>query len=456
MTGFGLCDKCKGKTGFFDQSEDQERDSSHRGGSKVDPGKIEDAYASARQQYAELGVDTDKALDRLAKVSLSLPCWQGDDVQGFERKDSSSTSGGIQATGHYPGRARTLEELRMDLEKAFSLIPGLKRLNLHAIYGDFGEKAADRNEISPQHYESWVEWARQQNIKLDFNATCFAHPLAESGFTLSSKDRKIREFWIEHVKRCRTVSVHMGRSLKNPCIHNLWIPDGTKDTPVDRWTHRALLKDALDEIYADAFSPSEMKDSVESKLFGIGSESYVVGSHEFYMGYAIQKGIMLCLDTGHFHPTESIADKISAILQFTDEILLHLSRGVRWDSDHVVSLNDEVRSIAEEIIRCNALERVHFALDFFDASMNRVGAWVIGARAAQKGLLIALLEPRDRLREFEDSGNNFARLALLEELKTMPFGSVWNYFCLKMDVPSGESWIDEMNRYDADVTRKRS
>lgn len=416
---------------------------------------IKDAYTFARQQYANLGVDTDKAIQTLGNVSLSLPCWQGDDVGGFEISDSPSGGGGIQATGGYPGKARTLEELRMDLEKALSLIPGKKRLNLHAMYGDFGEKTVDRNEIEPEHYQSWMDWAKQNTVKIDFNATCFAHPRAESGFTLSSKDKKTREFWIEHVKRCRAISAHMGRSLESPCIHNLWIPDGTKDTPVDRWTHRALLKEALDEIYAEKYSSSEMKDAVESKLFGIGSESFVVGSHEFYMGYAISKGIMLCLDTGHFHPTESVGDKISSILQFSEEILLHISRGVRWDSDHVVNLNDEVRFLAEEIIRCSALDRVHFALDFFDASMNRVGAWVVGARATQKGLLIALLEPRQKLKEFEEAGNYFARLALLEELKTMPFGAVWDYFCLKMDVLSGESWIDEINRYDADVTRKR-
>lgn len=417
--------------------------------------KIKDAYTFARKQYADLDVDTDKAIQTLGNVSLSLPCWQGDDVRGFEISDSPSGSGGIQATGTYPGKARTLEELRMDLDKAFSLIPGPKRLNLHAMYGDFGETPVDRNEIEPEHYLSWIDWAKKRNFKLDFNATCFSHTRADSGFTLSSKDKKIRGFWIEHVKRCRAISAHMGKSLESPCIHNLWIPDGTKDSPVDRWTHRALLKEALDEIYAEKYSPSEMKDAVESKLFGIGSESFVVGSHEFYMGYAFSKGIMLCLDMGHYHPTESIGDKISAILQFSEELLLHFSRGVRWDSDHVVNLNDEVRSLSEEIVRSNVLERVHFALDFFDASMNRVGAWVIGARATLKSVLIALLEPRKKLQELEDAGNYFARLALLEELKTMPFGAVWDYFCLKMDVPSGESWIEEIERYEAEVTRRR-
>ncbi|MGD2245692.1 MAG: L-rhamnose isomerase [Candidatus Aminicenantes bacterium] len=418
--------------------------------------KIKDAYTLAKQQYADLGVDTDKVIQTVGNVSLSLPCWQGDDVRGFEISDPPSGGGGIQATGSYPGKARTLEELRMDLDKAFSLIPGPKRLNLHAMYGDFGDKPVDRNEIEPEHYLSWIDWAKKRNIKLDFNATCFSHPRADSGFTLSSKDKKTREFWIEHVKRCRAISVHMGQSQESPCIHNLWIPDGTKDSPVDRWTHRALLKEALDEIYAEKYSPSEMKDAVESKLFGIGSESFVVGSHDFYMGYALSKGIMLCLDLGHFHPTESVADKISAILQFFDELLLHVSRGVRWDSDHVVSLNDEVRSLSEEIVRSNVQERVHFALDFFDASMNRVGAWVIGARATLKSVLIALLEPRKKLQKFEDTGDYFARLALLDELKTMPFGAVWDYFCLNMDVPSGESWIEEIERYETEVTSQRN
>lgn len=421
----------------------------------MDADKISDAYAFARQRYASLGVDTDKAIQTVGNISLSLPCWPGDDVRGFELSDSPSGGGGIQATGNYPGKARTLEELRMDLDKAFSLIPGQKRLSLHAMYGDFGEKPVERNEIGPEHYQSWVDWAKRQRIKLDFNATCFSHPRAESGFTLSSKDKKTRGFWIEHVKRCREISARMGKALESPCIHNLWIPDGTKDSPVDRWTHRALLKEALDEIYAEKYSPSVMKDAVESKLFGIGSESFVVGSHDFYMGYALSKGIMLCLDLGHFHPTESVADKISAILQFFDELLLHISRGVRWDSDHVVSLNDEVRSLSEEIVRSNVLERVHFALDFFDASMNRVGAWVIGARATLKSVLIALLEPKKKLHEFEDDGNFFARLALLEELKTMPFGAVWDYFCLTTDVPSGESWIEEIERYETEVTSQR-
>jgi len=417
--------------------------------------KIEEAYKAARERYAALGTDTDKAIGALEGLSISLHCWQGDDVSGFEKPDSRLEGGGLQVTGRYPGRARTVDELRQDLKKAYSLIPGRHRLNLHAIYGEFGGKPVERNKIGPEHFRGWIDWAKEEKLKLDFNATCFSHPKAEPGFTLSNKDKGIREFWIEHVLRCREISAFMGKELRSLCIHNLWIPDGSKDMPYDRWTHRAILKESLDKIYAAKSSPSEMKDSVESKLFGIGSESYVVGSHEFYMGYAISRNIMLCLDLGHFHPTESIADKISAILQFSPELLLHLSRGVRWDSDHVVILNDELRSVAEEIVRSGALDRVHIALDFFDASMNRVGAWVLGTRAVLKGILIALLEPQQKLRESEDKGDFFSRLAFMEEAKTMPFGEVWDFYCLKNDVPSGESWIVEVKRYEAEVTSKR-
>jgi len=417
--------------------------------------EIKNAYDRARERYARLGVDTEKALAILEGISLSLHCWQGDDVGGFETPDARLAGGGIQVTGSYPGKAGTIDELRMDLEKVYSLIPGRHRLNLHASYGDFGGKLVDRNEIEPRHYESWIDWARNQKIGLDFNSTCFSHPKAESGFTLSSKDDGIRGFWIEHVKRCRAIGAHMGRKQQSPCIHNLWIPDGSKDIPADRWTHRALLKDALDEIFAVEHDRSEMKDAVESKLFGIGSEAFVVGSHEFYMAYALTRGVMLCLDVGHFHPTESVADKISAILQSSQELLLHISRGVRWDSDHVVILNDEMRSIAEEIVRGDALDRTHIGLDFFDASINRIGAWVIGSRATLKGLLIALLEPRRKLRKLEEEGDNFGRLALMEELKTMPFGDVWDFYCLKQDVPAREEWIEEVRRYEAEVTSKR-
>lgn len=417
--------------------------------------KIEKAYQEASEQYARLGVDTHKAVEQMKGISLSLHCWQGDDVQGFEKRKLSLASSGLQVTGDYPGKARTVEELRLDLRKAFSLIPGRHRLNLHAIYGEFGEKPVERDEISPEHFKGWVGWAKEEKLKLDFNATCFSHPKAQSGFTLSSKDDGIRRFWVEHVKRCRQISAFIGRELGSSCLHNLWIPDGSKDAPVDRWGYRALLKESLDGIYAVKYSPRRMKDALESKLFGIGSESFVVGSHEFYMGYALSKGLILCLDLGHFHPTESVADKLSSILQFCDELLLHLSRGVRWDSDHVVILSDELKSVAEEVVRGNALQRVHMALDFFDASMNRVGAWVIGARAALKAFLLALLEPREKLKQFEDERNFFARLALLEEIKTMPSGTVWDYYCLKMNVPPAEYWMEDVRRYEREVTDKR-
>jgi len=417
--------------------------------------EIKRSYLLAEERYDRIGVNTDGVLEKLKNISLSLHCWQGDDLGGFEKPNAHLEGGGIQVTGNYPGKARTIDELRMDLKKAYSLIPGLHRLNLHAIYGEFGTGLVDRNEINLDHYKGWIDWAKQENLKLDFNATCFSHPNADSGFTLSSKDKVIREFWIEHVQRCRSISAYMGQELKSPCIHNLWIPDGTKDIPVDRWTHRALLKEALDKVYETEYNPSKMKDSLESKLFGIGSEAFVVGSHEFYMGYAISKGKMLCLDLGHFHPTESVADKISAILQFSDEILLHVSRGVRWDSDHVVIMNDEVRNLAEEIIRSNALDNIHIALDFFDASMNRVGAWVIGARATLKALLIALLQPLEKLKNVENEGDLFARLAVMEEARAMPYGAVWNYYCLKMDVPPGDFWIEDVHRYETKVLNRR-
>lgn len=416
---------------------------------------ITNSYEIAKQMYAELDVDTELAMEKLSKLSISLHCWQADDVRGFETPDATLTGGGIQVTGNYPGRARTAAEMRMDMEKVYSLLPGNHRLNLHAIYGEFGGKRVDRNQITTDHFKGWVDWAKQQHIKLDFNASCFSHPKADAGFTLSSKDKSIRNFWIEHVKRCREISAFMGSELGSPCIHNLWIPDGTKDSPVDRWTHRALLKSSLDEIFSTEYDSNAMKDALESKLFGIGSESFVVGSHEFYMGYAISMGKMICIDLGHFHPTESIADKISSILQFSDELLFHVSRGIRWDSDHVVILNDEVKSVAEEIVRAGVLDRVNISLDFFDGSLNRVGAYVIGAQSTLKSFLLALLEPIEKLRKFEEAGNHFARLAMLEELKTLPFGAVWDYYCLTNGVPVGEEWIEHVHQYEREVLNKR-
>ncbi len=418
--------------------------------------RIEQSYAIAKQRYAELGVDTEKAIAQLRQISISLHCWQADDVGGFEISDASLAGSGLQVTGNFPGKARNIEELRMDLNQALRLIPGRHRVNLHAIYGEFGGKSVDRDAILPEHFRGWVDWAKHYQLNLDFNATCFAHPKASHGFTLSSKDAAIRAFWIEHVKRCREISAFMGRELGSSCLHNLWIPDGSKDAPVDRWTHRVLLKQSLDEIFTIDYPETEMKDAIESKLFGIGSESYVVGSHEFYLGYAIARNKMVCLDLGHFHPTESIADKISAILQFSEELLLHVSRGVRWDSDHVVILNDDLKGVAEEIVRAEALQRVHIALDFFDASMNRIGAYVIGTHAAQKSLLLALLEPITKLREYENQGDLFARLALLEEIKTLPFGSVWDYFCLVHDLPIGTNLLKEVKRYEREVLMQRA
>ncbi len=413
-------------------------------------------YVAAKDRYARLGVDTEATLKTLESLSLSLPCWQGDDIRGFEKAEKPMASGGIQVTENYPGRARTAEELRMDLEKAFSLIPGKHRLNLHAIYGEFGAKFIGRDEIEPVHFKNWLTWAKQEKLKLDFNATCFSHQLADSGYTLSSKDKRTRNFWVEHVKRCRDIAAFFGRELKAASLHNLWIPDGSKDIPLDRWSHRRLLKESLDEIFKMEYSPSLMKDSLEGKLFGIGSESFVVGSHEFYLGYALANNKMLCLDLGHFHPTESVSDKISAILQFFEELLLHLSRPVRWDSDHVVILDDDLRSVAEEVVRCRALPRVHIALDFFDASINRVGAWVIGARATLKAFLLALLQPEERLREFENNGDYFRRLALLEDIKTLPFGAVWDYYCLRQDVPPDVQWITDIDRYEKKILSKRT
>ncbi len=416
---------------------------------------IERAYESARQRYAELGVDTDKAIERLGKIAISLHCWQGDDVGGFESSVSTLSGGGLVATGAYPGRARSACELRADMEKAMSLIPGKHRLNLHAMYAETGGKV-DRNELTAEHFAAWIDWAKAKGLGMDFNGTFFSHPKAESGFTLASADEGERRFWVEHGIACRKISEQIGRQLGSACVTNVWIPDGYKDIPVDRKGPRQRLRKSLDEIFAEKIDRRWLLDSVESKLFGIGSESYVVGSHEFYLGYAVQNNILLCLDTGHFHPTEEICDKISSVMAFLDEILLHVSRGVRWDSDHVVILSDELRGLAEEIVRGDYLERVHIGLDFFDASINRVAAWVIGSRCMLKALLIALLEPTDKLREFEHSGDFTSRLAILEELKTLPFGAVWDYDCSKMEVPAGDAWLKEIKDYEARVTSKRN
>lgn len=415
---------------------------------------VDKAYELARERYAQCGVDTDRALERLAGVAVSLHCWQGDDVGGFENTAGLS-GGGIQATGNYPGKARTADELRADLDKAYSLLPGKHRLNLHAIYAETGGKKVERDALGPEHFAAWTDWAKDRGVGVDFNPSLFSHPLAETGFTLSSYDPAVRRFWIDHCIACRRIGAHFGRALGTPCVTNIWIPDGFKDVPVDRKAPRELLRDSLDKVLAEPVSRADNLDAIESKLFGIGSESYVVGSHEFYLGYAVEKKVLLCLDAGHFHPTEGIADKISSVLLYVPELLLHVSRGVRWDSDHVVILSDDLRAIAEEIVRGGFLDRVHVGLDYFDASINRIAAWVIGTRNMIKALLIAMLEPTSRLRELEIAGNYTARLALLEEVKALPWTAVWDYYCQKSGAPVGAAWMAEVEAYERDVLARR-
>jgi len=417
---------------------------------------IEQAYEAARQCYAKLGVDTDNAIKKLSDIAISLHCWQGDDVGGFETVGAELSGGGIQATGNYPGKARTIDELRGDIEKAISMIPGRHRLNLHACYLDNGGKFVDRNEITVEHFQSWIDWAKGNGLGMDFNPTYFSHEKAADGFTLSHIDKGIRDFWIEHGIACRKIGAEMGRQLGSATVTNVWIPDGHKDIPIDRWGPRARLIDSLDKIFAEKIDPKVHLDAVESKLFGIGAESYTVGSHEFYMGYTVSRRKLLCLDAGHFHPTEMISEKISSVLMFVPELLLHVSRPVRWDSDHVVILNDELCAIAQELIRSGKLDKIHIGLDFFDASINRVAAWVIGTRCMIKALLIALLEPTEKLRAMEEGGDYTSRLATLEELKTLPFGAVWDYYCLEADVPVGGQWLDDVKRYETEVTGKRT
>jgi L-rhamnose isomerase len=415
---------------------------------------IEKGFAWARERYAALGVSADGALEVLRRVPLSLHCWQGDDVGGFEN-DQGLTGGGIQATGNYPGKARTADELRADIDKALSLIPGKHRVNLHAIYAETHGRKVERDRLGPEHFAAWIDWAKSRGLGLDFNGSFFSHPRANDGFTLTSRDEGTRRFWVDHGIACRKIGERFGRELGSPCVTNVWIPDGYKDTPIDRKTPRATLRRSLDEIFAEKLDPRFHLDAVESKLFGIGSESYVAGSHEFYLGYALANRKLLCLDAGHYHPTEGIADKISSVLTYLNEILLHVSRGVRWDSDHVVTLTDDLRAIAEEIVRGEFLGRVHIGLDFFDASINRVAAWVIGSRCMLKALLITLLEPLLELREMENAGDYTGRLAMLEELKTLPFGAVWDYYCLLEGVPVGAAWLDVVRVYERDVLAQR-
>lgn len=414
------------------------------------------SYKIAHQQYADLGVDVDRALKVLATIPISLHCWQGDDVGGFESGGSLAGSG-LAATGNYPGKARTADELRSDLDKAFSLIPGKHRLNLHALYGEHSQgKVVDRNKLDARQFTGWIDWAKKNKIGMDFNPTFFAHEKAADGFTLTSRDASKRKFWIEHGKACRRIGEAFGKALGSVCVTNIWIPDGYKDTPIDRKGPRELLEQSLDEILKDKLNPKFNLDAVEGKLFGIGSESYVAGSHEFYLGYAIKNKILLCLDAGHFHPTETITDKISAVMMHLDEILLHVSRGVRWDSDHVVILNDDLRAIAEELVRGDFLKRVHIGLDYFDASINRVAAWIIGTRAMLKALLIALLEPTQKLRELELNADFTARLAMLEQCKGLPFAAIWDHYCETKNVPSDADWLKEIKKYERSVLNLRT
>lgn len=409
------------------------------------------AYEVARERYAALGIDTEEALKALDAISLSLQCWQTDDVTGFENS-GEALSGGIQATGNYPGKARNIDEVRADIEEVKRLVPGRHRLSLHAIYGDFGGKKVDRDQIEPRHFQSWIDWAASVDMKLDFNSTSFSHP--KSGdMTLAHRDKAIRDFWIEHTIRSRKIADEMGRQLGDKACHNLWIHDGSKDFTVDRYLYRSNLKESLDKIYA--VKCPNVKDAVEAKLFGTGLESFTVGSHEFYLAYAVQNGLMETMDLGHFHPTEEIYDKISSLLLFTNEIMLHVSRPVRWDSDHVVILNDSLTLLAQEIVWSGALNRTNFGLDYFDASLNRIGAYVIGCRATQKAFLQALLTPIRQLRQAEASGNYFLRLALLEEAKSLPWSDVYNYFCLTHGVPAGEEYISEIERYEKEILLKR-
>ena len=413
-------------------------------------------YEAAREAYGLLGVDTEAALGILARTPISVHCWQGDDVRGFESSSAGDPGGGLAVTGNYPGRARTAEELRADLEKVFSLVPGKHRLNLHAFYLDSGGKKVDRDQIETSHFQGWIDWAKSLGLGMDFNPTCFAHPKAADGFTLAHRDKGVRDFWIEHARRCRTIGAEIGRALGSTCMVNVWIPDGYKDLPVDRVAPRKRLVESLDAIFAEKLPEQDEIDAVECKLFGIGSESYVTGSHEFYLGYAVSRQKAICLDAGHFHPTETLADKISSVLLFVPRLLLHVSRGVRWDSDHVVILDDPTRAVMEELVRGDFLGRTSIGLDYFDASINRVAAWVIGIRATQKALLLALLEPSKQLREAEANGNLTARLALLEEAKSLPWGAVWDEFCLRNDIPVGAAWLAEAAAYGETAARLRS
>ncbi len=413
-------------------------------------------YDVARQTYAMLGVDTEAVIEQLSTIPISIHCWQGDDVGGFERPDATLGGGGIQVTGNYPGKARTIEELRQDIDKVLELVPGPHRINIHASYGEFGGEFVDRDKIEEKHFAGWVKWAKERGLGIDFNGTYFSHPLADDGYTLASKDCKVRQFWIEHAKRCRRIAAWIGKEMGSPCILDTWVPDGAKDFTVDKIGYRRLLKESLDEIFAIPYSREHMRDAIETKLFGIGSEAFVVGSHEFYMNYAAYNDKMLCIDMGHFHTAEDVSDKLSSILLFQDEVLLHVSRPMRWDSDHVVLFNDDVLHVAQEVVRSGKLENVHIGLDFFDASINRIGAWATGIRSMRKALLFALLEPHAKLVEYEENGNGYAKMALLEAQKTLPFSEVWREFCDKYNAPDDLKLIDEVLSYEEKTLKGRN
>ncbi len=412
---------------------------------------IEQAYQLAKARYAELGIDTEKVLKQLQDFHLSLHCWQADDVKGFEVQ-AGSMSGGIQSTGNFPGAARNIDEVRADVLKAKSLIPGNHRLNLHEIYGDFKGKVVDRDEVTVEHFQSWIEWGKENNTKLDFNSSSFSHPKSGS-LTLANPDKGIRDFWIEHTKRCRDIANAMGEAQNDPCIMNLWVHDGCKDQSVNHYMYRHLLKESLDEIFAK--KEPMMRDCLEGKVFGIGLESFTVGSHDFYTAYCSKHNVIQTIDTGHYHPTESPADKVSALLDFIPELMLHVSRPVRWDSDHVTIMDDPTTELFFEIVRAGALDRVHYGLDFFDGSINRLGAYVIGSRAAQKCMLRALLEPKETICKYELAGEGYKVLALIEEEKALPWQAVYDEFCLRNDVPVGQEFIADIDKYVADVTSKR-
>lgn len=412
--------------------------------------QIEQNYLVAKERYAALGVDTDNALETLDKTPISLHCWQADDVVGFERNEAAS--GGIQTTGNYPGRARNIEEVRQDIKEVSSLVGGTFRLNLHETYGDFGNTFVDRDEVGPEHFKSWMEWGKENGFKLDFNSTSFSHP--KSGYlTLSNPDKGIRDFWIEHTKRCRRIADAMGKYQDDPCIMNIWIHDGSKDYTVERYRYRAILKESLDDILAEQLP--NMKSCLEAKLFGIGIEAYTVGSHDFYAGYCSKNNVIYTLDTGHYEPTENVSDAVSSLLLFVPELMLHVSRPMHWDSDHVTLYDDKTRNLFSELVRTGQLHRAHIGLDYFDASINRIGAYVIGIRATQKSLLHALLEPLHTLREYEDNNRLFERLALLEEAKTLPEGAVYDYYNLTHNLPVGEEFIQNVNEYEKNVLSKR-